>query len=359
MSRSRFYKISKCALKFIQDQLNCDHRQAFKWGAEWLGRENTTIRTYTQQTPSATARENSYQRQEWMPVFPAPSTSVNLQAEPQLLYMLKGRQETARYAYKDAEGNVLGYVLRLEDKHGQKINPTLTYCQNDKGEMQWRWQGFGNDRPLYGLEQIKQKPEATILVVEGEKTAEAGKMLFPYHAVVTWSGGCGSVHKSDWSVLKDRDVTIWPDNDQPGINAAAKIAEILNAQGNEQVKTVDLPSTLPHKWDLADHLPEGLDAQEILHQTIEKQSVTISKEIPKGSLGIDAVSEQQQDQERIDSILNYLKTELTVEKHFWLDDQQIQYFKNIAERDPQEALKNGNMSVKIIASSLSPKRNNT
>ena len=326
------------ALKFIQDQLSCDHRQAFKWGAEWLGRENATVRTNAQSTPSAIARENAYQRQEWIPVFPAPSTSVNLQAEPQLLYMLKGRQETARYAYKDAEENVLGYVIRLEDKHGNKITPTLTYCQNDKGETQWRWQGFGNDRPLYGLDQLKQKPEAPVLIVEGEKTAEAAKALFPDYAIVTWSSGCGSVHKSDWSVLKDRNVVIWPDNDQPGMNAAAKISEILNAQGNEHVKTIGLPSTLPHKWDLADQLPEGLDAQEIVHQIVEKPSVTISEGISKVSLDIDTVSEQQKDQERIDSILNYLKTELTEEKNFWLDEQQIQYFKNIAERDPQEAL---------------------
>ncbi|MEI6628906.1 MAG: hypothetical protein WCN27_05865, partial [Alphaproteobacteria bacterium] len=28
------------ALKLIQDQLNCDHKQAFKWGAEWLGKDH-------------------------------------------------------------------------------------------------------------------------------------------------------------------------------------------------------------------------------------------------------------------------------------------------------------------------------
>ncbi|MFI0478303.1 MAG: AAA family ATPase [Candidatus Rhabdochlamydia sp.] len=325
------------ALKLIQDQLNCDHKQAFKWGIEWLGKD--ALVHHSQQTPSvAKTQSDAYQKQEWTPIFPAPSTSVNIQAEPQLLYMLKGRQETARYAYKDADGNILGYVLRLEDKHGNKITPTLTYCQNDKGETQWRWQGFGNDRPLYGLDQLRQKPEAPVLVVEGEKTAEAAKVLFPDHAVVTWSGGCGSVHKSDWSVVKNRNVIIWPDNDQPGLNAAAKIAEILNAQGNEHVKTVDLPSTLPHKWDLADTISEGLDAKEILHQTIEKQPLSICEEPTKVSLDIDTVSETQKDQERIDSILSYLKTELTIEKNFWLDEQQIQYFKNIAERDPQKAL---------------------
>ncbi len=254
------------ALKFIQDQFNCDHRQAFKWGIEWLGRDHLH---HSQQTSSvAKIQSDTYQKQEWTPVFPAPSTPVYLQAEPQLRYMLKGRQETARYEYQDAAGNTLGYVVRLEDKQGDKITPTLTYCQNEKGEKQWRWQGFGHNRPLYGLEQLKQKPESPVLVVEGEKTAEAAKALFPDHAVVTWSGGCGSVHKSDWSVLKDRNVVVWPDNDQPGLNAAAKITEILSKQGSEQVKTVDLPSTLPHKWDLADTIPEGLEVKEILSASI-------------------------------------------------------------------------------------------
>ena len=276
------------ALKFIQDQLNCDHRQAFKWGIEWLGKDHLH---HLQQTSSVTKiQAEARQKQEWTPIFPAPSTPVDLQAEPQLRYMLKGRQETARYEYKDANGNILGYVVRLEDKQGNKITPTLTFCTQRESEIkdkdhnqllipkdnsltsQWRWQGFGNDRLLYGLDQLKEKPEAPVLIVEGEKTAEAAKSLFLDHAVVTWSGGCGSVHKSDWSVLKDRKITIWPDNDQPGLNAAAKIAEILNQHGNERVVTVELPSTLPHKWDLADKIPEGLDAKEILSSSITSRT---------------------------------------------------------------------------------------
>jgi DNA primase len=197
--------------------------------------------------------------------------------------MLKGRQEAARYAYKDADSNILGYVVRLEDKQGNKITPTLTYCQNDKGEIQWRWQGFGNDRPLYGLDQLKQKSEAPVLIVEGEKTAEAAKAIFPDHAVVTWSGGCGAVQKSDWSTLKNRDITIWPDNDKPGINAAAKIADILKEQDNSSVKIVVLPPTLPQKWDLADKIPDGIDVQEILAKATEPRLVQAARSPDYGS----------------------------------------------------------------------------
>lgn len=326
------------ALKFIQDQLNCDHKHAFKWGIEWLGRDS--LQHHSQQTPSVTKiQEETYQQQKWIPIFPAPSIPVKLQTEPQLQYMLKGRQEIAHYAYKDAESNVLGYVIRLEDKQGNKITPTLTYCQNDKGEKQWRWQGFGSDRPLYGLEQLKQKPEAPVLVVEEEKTAEAAKALFPDYAVVTWSGGCGSVHKSDWSVLKDRQVVIWPDNDQPGVNAATKITDILNEQGNERVTTAVLPSTFPHKWDLADEVPAGLDFKEILADTstslyLLEEKVRKEKISPKWL----EFSLSKDDYEKNESIINYLKTEVTLERHDWLSAKDITHLREIAEQNPQVAL---------------------
>ncbi len=258
------------ALKLIQDQLNCDHKQAFKWGAEWLGNERlqnrltkTAIIKEPQQLPQA--------KQEWTPIYPAPTTHVDLKANSSLAYMLKGRQEIARYPYQDADNNILGYVVRLEDKQGNKITPTLTYCRNQEGKQQWKWQGFGNGRPLYGLDQLKAKSDVPVLIVEGEKTAEAAKAIFPDHAVVTWNGGCGAVQKSDWTVLKDRDVTVWPDNDKPGFNAAVKIADLLNAQGNQETKIVDLPPTLPHKWDLADKVPEGIGIREILEKGFEQK----------------------------------------------------------------------------------------
>ncbi len=266
-------------------------------GAEWLGNDRLQSR-FSRNEIIKDPQQLPQAKQEWVPIYPASKAYVDLKANSSLDYMLKGRQEINRYAYKDADNNILGYVVRLEDKHGNKITPTLTYCRNDKGKEQWKWQGFGNDRPLYGLEQLKQKPDAPVLIVEGEKTAEAARALLPEYAVVTWSGGCGSVNKSDWTVLKDRDVTIWPDNDKPGISAAVKIADILKSQANPQavidkevtdtaiinnkLKIVDLPPTLPHKWDLADKIPEGINIREILAKAFEQKltKAEILKDLP-------------------------------------------------------------------------------
>ena len=78
------------------------------------------------------------------------------------------------------------------------------------------------------------------------------------------------MQKSDWSVLKDRAVTLWPDHDQAGLNAAQKITDILENQEHMAVRTVDLPSTLPHKWDLADKLPDGHDVNALIKTSLIK-----------------------------------------------------------------------------------------
>ncbi len=265
--------VSGNVMKLIEDQLGVDHKEAFKWGVNFLGYglktsdNHSLIAQKLQQTPlQLEPVTESHTEQSWTPIYPAPEAYPDLRNTPQLRSMMKGRSEVSRFSYKDADEHVLGYVVRLEDKKGNKITPTLTYCVNEKGEQQWRWKGFGNDRPLYGLEQLKQKPNAPVLVVEGEKTCEAARTLFPDHAVVTWSGGCGSVQKSDWSVLSEREVTIWPDHDKAGVNAALKIGKILEEHGNKNVACVDLPSTLPHKWDLADAIPTGVKIDALLEK---------------------------------------------------------------------------------------------
>jgi 5S rRNA maturation endonuclease (ribonuclease M5) len=207
--------------------------------------------------------------QEWTPIFPVPREQqyVDLMKEWQLSYMLRERTEIARYPYLRSDGKLLGYVVRLEDQHSNKITPMFTYCQNEVGKKQWRFKGFGDNRPLYGLDILKNKPHAPVLIVEGEKTCDAARLIFTKHAVITWSGGANSVHKSKWSVLKGRKVVIWPDNDVSGQNAALTLINILKNKA-ASLSQVNLSPQLPHKWDLADPLPEGLVYDELIKNRI-------------------------------------------------------------------------------------------
>jgi hypothetical protein len=98
-------------------------------------------------------------------------------------------------------------------------------------------------------------PEAPVLLVEGEKTADAAHVYFPDHAVLTWSGGANAVAKADLSPLHGRNVIIWPDNDEPGFKAALDLSRLL--EGKADVSIVQPPDTLPEKWDLADPTTPG------------------------------------------------------------------------------------------------------
>jgi hypothetical protein len=290
--------VSGNVITFIGDQLGLDRKEAFKWGVSWLGEDRHHITASASKTSSHTVQDRetnlsvSSTPHPWTPTYPVTVPFPDLKQEPQLRAMMKGRREVTRFEYTDAAGKTLGYVVRLEDKDGQKITPTLTYCQNDKGEHQWRWQGFGKDRPLYGLQELHSKPQAPVLIVEGEKTCNAARLLFRDHAVITWSGGCGAVHQSDWSTLKGRTITIFPDNDKAGRTASEKITDILMKQGNEQVQIVDLPSALPPKWDLADSLPQEMETikvQDLLQNTQKIQKESDAPSVVRDTTAIDKI----------------------------------------------------------------------
>jgi hypothetical protein len=118
------------------------------------------------------------------------------------------------------------------------------------GAERWRWKAFQDRRPLYGLNRLAQRPDAPVVVVEGEKTADAAQEHFPEHVAITWPGGTNAVRKADWSILNGRQVVIWPDADEPGRKASRDVALMARAAGALDVAIVQIPETLPRGWDL-------------------------------------------------------------------------------------------------------------
>ena len=79
--------------------------------------------------------------------------------------------------------------------------------------QRWMLKGIPGPRPLYNLPMLYERPDAPVLVVEGEKTSDAVRDLLPSCIPITSMYGAGAQHLSDWSPLKSREVVIWPDND--------------------------------------------------------------------------------------------------------------------------------------------------
>lgn len=173
------------------------------------------------------------------------------------------------WAYNAPTGALIGYVCRFDKPEGKDVIP-YSYC-TDGTRNEWRWQAFDTPRPLYNLDRLTSNPEATVIVVEGEKTADAAQTLLPHAVVTCWPGGTNAVGLVDWSPLDGRNILLWPDNDteqryggnhklsgqirpwyeQPGNAAMLQIAGYLAGKAR-LVKWIKNPEWAPHKWDVAD-----------------------------------------------------------------------------------------------------------
>lgn len=104
-----------------------------------------------------------------------------------------------------------------------------------------------HSRKLLGS--LTDKP---VLIVEGETTYDAARRLLSEDFdVVTWIGGSKQVPLSDWTVLKDKEVYIWPDNDSEGLKAAWDIFELASNFVSD-IKYVKTPHKAKKGWDLRD-----------------------------------------------------------------------------------------------------------
>jgi len=122
-----------------------------------------------------------------------------------------GHKLVQGWCYKNAEGRQILWVFRFDTQDG-----------TDKTYRPYHWDGgwvAGDPAgllPLFHLDQMALRPEAHLLVTEGEKSALAAEKLFKGLVSITSSHGANSAAKTDWGAVKGRHIIVWPDNEQPG-----------------------------------------------------------------------------------------------------------------------------------------------
>ena len=157
------------------------------------------------------------------------------------------------WPYRDADGRLVGYAARFETNGGKAFRPLV------RDNERWRVHGLPKPYPLFRLPDLITQPDAPVLIVEGEKAADAGAQRFPDNVVITSIHCAQSPRKTDWSPLQKRAVTIWPDADDAGASYADTVARLARDAGAASVRIVALPDDLPAGWDLADEPPDGID----------------------------------------------------------------------------------------------------
>lgn len=232
--------------------------------------------------PAVPAAPPHAARSPWIPITPAPADAP----PPHAAHLVRGKPERT-WTYRDAQGRGLGYVYRFTRSEGGKEIMPLVWARNaDTGAEEWRWMQWAEPRPLYGLDRLAAKPDAVVLLVEGEKCADAGNDELADFAVVSWPGGGKADGKVDWSPLAGRKVVTWadadakrvpltpaerdigialenqpllPSDEQPGAQTMTRIRERLRSMGCA-VWDVRLPplGSKPDGWDIADAVLDGL-----------------------------------------------------------------------------------------------------
>lgn len=205
---------------------------------------------------------------DWQAILPVPDTAPAY--DPAATYNPR-RAKTVNWsrivkrqdAYRDAAGQLLGYVMRLEID-GDKLTPTVVYARHTDGREAWISGRFPSPRPLQGLDELARRPTDPVLVVSGEKCTDASRRMLPGFVTVTWPGGDNAVDRADWTPLNGRSVTFWPDADSSCYQACAQAAAGLVGASVRFLDVSGLAEQYGKGADIADLVDAGWDRTRII-----------------------------------------------------------------------------------------------
>lgn len=275
----QFYHCFGCgahgdAIRFVQEYRGIGFREAAAEVAD--GHLPETLEPPKPRQP----RSDKDEEREWQPIMPVPDDAPT----PPRTHSkkIKGKwipcEWAGHFAYRDQSGALLGYIGRYEyeaeGKRGKEYVPQ-TWCRNAQtGAIEWRKVSFPKPRPLYGLDHLAARPDAVVILCEGEKKADAVMRMLPDVVGVSWAGGSKAIKHTAWEPLRGRKVIAWRDADEPGLQAmdgyddprsgahtpgAADMLQGIAAA----VKIVDPPAGVPESWDLADAEKEGWTGERV------------------------------------------------------------------------------------------------
>lgn len=254
--------VSLFAETLQKNQLDAANYLADKMG---LPRFNS-FSSFSAERKSNVAVPSKNRKTPFIHIFPLPADIAKpdlSNLDDPLFHDFELGKPQAVYEYNHALGEFCFFIIRYEyfgdDRKKEKEFRPLSYG-NFNGRIGWhRKKPFDFGLPFYKLKYFPDHAKKPVLICEGEKAAEAAIKLFGDRFYVIASAfGSKSQDKTDWSSLKGRDVSIWPDNDEGGKAYAKNVAKILLSIGAASVRIVQISDEFPEKWDLANALPSKM-----------------------------------------------------------------------------------------------------
>lgn len=217
---------------------------------------------------------------------PTPIIPVPAEATAPNFKHFKFGEPAAVWTYRGTAGDVLMYIARYDTPDGKEIIP-WSWCDHPGKQSRWTMRGISGDakRPIYGLPELAENPEADAVIVEGEKSKDAAQKLLGDAAVAaSWMGGGATADKiAGLKAFEGRRVILFPDFDaqtykdthpragelmdlheQPGMRAMMKIATNLRGIAREILMVGYRFGEHAPGWDIADALEDGWSGERLL-----------------------------------------------------------------------------------------------
>ena len=163
----------------------------------------------------------------------------------------RGLEPTFSWTYRDTDSEPLFYIFRYDMPDGSKTFTPLSFSSNGT----WVKKQWPAPRPLYNLDKLTANPNKHVLIVEGEKAADAAEQMQDIYIVTTWPGGVNAINKTDFTPLHGRKLLMWPDGDAPGIKGMSQLAGILRDHAAE-IKIINPDRN--SGWDAHDAFTGGM-----------------------------------------------------------------------------------------------------
>ena len=155
---------------------------------------------------------------------------------------------TATYDYLDESGELLFQVVRYYPKTFKQRRPD--------GKGGWTWDVKGARRVIYNLPAVLQAD--SVLIVEGEKDVESATKFGI--AATCNPGGAGKWRNGYADSLRDKNITVVPDGDEPGQKHGEQVAASVHGKARS-IAICPLPAGIK---DLSQYLEMGFSKDSLL-----------------------------------------------------------------------------------------------